>query len=142
MTSQPPEQPGPYGWPPISGPPTSSQPPHQQLPYPPPPPSGPPTYPAPPYGQPYYGGPPAQQRTTNGFAITSMVLGILWIWWIGSVLALIFGYIARKQIRQNNQSGDGMAIAGIVLGWIGVGIFVVVVLLAVVGASSGSSGGY
>ena len=60
-------------------------------------------------------------RTTNGLAIASMVLGILWIYWIGSFLALIFGYVARNQIRQRNQSGDGMAIAGIVLGWIGVG---------------------
>jgi Domain of unknown function (DUF4190) len=141
MTSQPPEQPSPYGGPPTPGQPSPYQQPPGQLPYPPPA-SGPPPYPAPRYGQPYYGGPPPQQRTTNGFAITSMVLGILWIWWIGSILALIFGYIARKQIRQNNQSGDGMAIAGIVLGWIGVGIFAVVVLLAVVGASSGSSGGY
>ena len=28
---------------------------------------------------------------TNGLAIASMVLGILWIYWIGSILALVFG---------------------------------------------------
>ena len=52
-----------------------------------------------------------------------MVLGILWIWWIGSILALVFGYVAKGQIDRSagRQSGRGMAIAGIVLGWIGVG---------------------
>ena len=31
-------------------------------------------------------------------AIASMVLGILWIVWIGSILALVFGYVAKSQI--------------------------------------------
>lgn len=76
---------------------------------------------------------------TNGFAIASMVLGIIWIYWIGSILALVFGYIARGQIRrsQGTQSGEGMAIAGIVLGWIGVGILL---LLIVLGVGIGLSG--
>ena len=63
---------------------------------------------------------------TNGLAIASMVLGIVWIYWIGSVLALIFGYMAKNQIDQSEgrETGRGMAIAGIVLGWIGVGTLV------------------
>ncbi len=71
-----------------------------------------------------------------------MVLGILWIYWIGSILALIFGYVARKQIRERNQGGDGMAIAGIVLGWIGVGILSVVVVVLIIGAASSSGSSY
>ena len=86
---------------------------------------------APPYGQPY-GNPYAQpQRSTNGMAIASMVLGILWLYWIGSILALVFGYIARKQIRERGDSGDGMAIAGIVLGWIGVGVLVIAIVVGI-----------
>ena len=42
-----------------------------------------------PPGYDYYA--PTSART-NGMAIASMVLGILWIYWIGSVLALVFGY--------------------------------------------------
>ena len=74
---------------------------------------------------------PVQQTGTNGFAIASMVLGILWIWWIGSVLALVFGYIALNKIKQSQGSltGRGMAIAGIVLGWIGVAAFVVTIVI-------------
>jgi hypothetical protein len=79
----------------------------------------------------YGGGYPQQpvyvvQSTTNGMAIASMILGILWLWWLGSILALIFGYMGKSQIDRSGgqQSGRGMAIAGIVLGWIGVGTFV------------------
>jgi hypothetical protein len=75
---------------------------------------------------------------TNGMAIASMVLGILWLYWIGSVLALIFGYVAKGQIDASGgrQGGRGMAIAGIVLGWVGVGTLV----LAVLGVAVSSSG--
>lgn len=83
----------------------------------------------------YYQG-PAAQRATNGLAIASMVLGIVWVYWIGSILALIFGYVARKQIRERNQSGDGMAIAGIVLGWVGVGFLLLVVAIGVVSSAA------
>lgn len=76
--------------------------------------------------------PPLQYRTTNGLAIASLVLGIIWIYWIGSILALVFGYVARKQIRERDQSGDGMAIAGIVLGWIGVATLLIVVVILVI----------
>ncbi|MDH3463925.1 MAG: DUF4190 domain-containing protein [Acidimicrobiia bacterium] len=79
---------------------------------------------------------------TNGLAIASLVLGIVWVYWIGSVLAVIFGHIARRQISDANyaagrevQGGAGMAMAGLVLGWIGVA-FLVIIILAAVGASS------
>ncbi len=78
--------------------------------------------------------PPIMQATsTNGLAIASMVLGILWLYWIGSILALVFGYVAKGQIDKSGgrQTGRGMAIAGIVLGWLGVGIATVLIVLAV-----------
>jgi hypothetical protein len=94
---------------------------------PPPPPPGSQTAP------PYY-----VAAKTNGFAIASMVLGIIWIYWIGSILALVFGYIAKGQIEQSGgaQTGMGMAVAGIVLGWIGVGILLLFVLLLAIGSTS------
>lgn len=85
------------------------------------------------YGQPYYvPQQPWPQAGMNGMAIASMVLGILWLYWVGSVLALIFGYIARSQIKQRRQDGDGMAIAGIILGWIGVAALLVVLIAFIV----------
>ncbi|QVT81512.1 hypothetical protein ENKNEFLB_03922 [Nocardioides aquaticus] len=77
-------------------------------------------------------------RATNGLAIASMVLGILWLYWVGSILALVFGYVARAQIKRSHgqQVGGGMAVAGIVLGWIGIGIALVFVIGAIVAAVS------
>jgi hypothetical protein len=52
---------------------------------------------------------------TNGLAIASLVLGVLWLFWLGSVVGLVLGLVALKQIRTRNQGGRGIAIAGIVL---------------------------
>jgi len=59
---------------------------------------------------------------TNGLAVASLVLGIVWDFWIGSILAVVFGHIALSQIDGSRglQTGRGLAIAGVILGWIGV----------------------
>jgi Domain of unknown function (DUF4190) len=88
-------------------------------------------YPAPAgYGYP----PPPTDEQTNGLAIAALVVGILWIYWLGSLLALLFGYIALSQIKKRGGRGRGMAIAGVVLGWIGAAtlVFVIVAVTAVV----------
>jgi hypothetical protein len=61
-------------------------------------------------------------------AIASMVLGIVWIYWIGSILAVVFGHIALRQIKRDPYStGRGMAIAGLVLGYVGVAVLVALI---------------
>ncbi|MGB8197242.1 MAG: DUF4190 domain-containing protein [Acidimicrobiales bacterium] len=55
-----------------------------------------------------------------GFAIVSMILGIVWIDGLGAVLALIFGYMAKREIARTGKRGEAMATAGIVLGWVGI----------------------
>lgn len=65
---------------------------------------------------------------------------------IASIVAIIAGYAARKETRSNPPaaSGDGMATAGIVMGWIQIGMVVVgiccfaaymVFVLGVIGSS-------
>lgn len=68
---------------------------------------------------------------TNGKATAALVLGIVWLCGIGSILALVFGYQAKNEIEASNgaQGGGGMATAGIVLGWIGVGFLILYLLL-------------
>jgi len=95
----------------------------------------------------YYAPPAGQKQSTNGFAIASMVLGIVWIYWIGSILALVFGYIAKRQIAESNgrESGGGMATAGIVLGWIGAATLIAVIVIAIIAAATShpsNGGGY
>lgn len=66
------------------------------------------------------------------------MLGILWLYWVGSILALVFGYLARRQIaqRQGVQGGRGLATAGIVLGWVGVGFLALFIMVAMVGLAT------
>jgi hypothetical protein len=68
-----------------------------------------------------------------------LVLGIaqIFVCIVGGILALVFGYIARRQIDESGgtQGGRGMAIAGIILGWIGIGLgiaYIVVIVIAVI----------
>ncbi len=69
-----------------------------------------------------------------------MVLGIVWLYGLGSILALVFGYVAKNQVdlSDGRHAGRGMAIAGIVLGWVGVGI----VILVSIGLASRSNNAY
>ena len=77
---------------------------------------------------------------TSGNAIAALVLGIasIVVFPLIGVLALVFGYRAREELRTDpDLGGDGLATAGIVLGWIGVAIAVValVFILLVVGVA-------
>jgi hypothetical protein len=78
-----------------------------------------------------------QRPETNGKAIASLVLGLVFACGIGSILALVFGHQAKNEIEASNgtQGGEGMATAGIVLGWIGVGlaIFYLIIWVGVLG---------
>lgn len=73
---------------------------------------------------------------TNGMAVASLVLGILWIYWIGSILALVFGIISLGQIKksQGTQQGRGLAIAGIVLGALGMVTLVFTIIVVITAA--------
>tara|TARA_B100000315_G_scaffold117938_1_gene108134 strand:- start:134 stop:451 length:318 start_codon:yes stop_codon:yes gene_type:complete len=63
---------------------------------------------------------------TSGLGIASMVLGILWLFWLGSILAVIFGHISLAQTKKDSSiSGRGMAIAGVALGWIGIAVLLI-----------------
>jgi hypothetical protein len=64
--------------------------------------------------------------------IAGIFLGIL------SVVAVALGYAARRQIDASGgtQGGRGMAVAGIVLGWIGVGLWVIWIFLLVTGRTN------
>ncbi len=91
------------------------------------------------WARPVTAAPATTAPVTNGYAVASLVLGIVWVYWIGSILALIFGYKARSDIDRSGgtQSGRGMAIAGIVLGWIGVATLTLIILLAFGTAATG-----
>lgn len=120
-----------------------------------------PAYAPSPVAGPYQGAYPAQQplgyagyssaatQPSSGLAIASMILGIVAIptscmYGIGlpcAILAVIFGHIARGKARRGESGGDGMALAGLICGYIMLALIVIgviVVVIAIAGASAGS----
>ncbi len=91
-----------------------------------------------PYPQPYA---PSgyQAQPTNGLAIAALVLSLVgWIpCGIGSLAAVVLGFVARSQIRasQGRQGGDGLALAGIIIGFVAIAFWILVVVW---GAATGS----
>ncbi|MDL5156795.1 DUF4190 domain-containing protein [Actinomycetospora termitidis] len=94
------------------------------------------------YPQPY-GYPAGGVAPTNGLAIASLVLSLLsFFFGITAVGGVICGHIARRQIRERGENGDGLALAGLIIGYIFIGLFVLAVVffivfgLIIAGASS------
>jgi hypothetical protein len=61
-------------------------------------------------------------------AFVSLICGIVWALGIGSVLAVIFGHLALRRLRRTGQAGRRMAIAGLVLGYVGIVVTFVVLI--------------
>lgn len=99
-------------------------------------------YSAPPgYSQPSYTQPPPgyvqpqpyamyNPPSTNGMAIAALVCSITGLITCGitSIVGAILGHIARKQIAERGEGGDGLALAGIIIGWIVFGLTMLGVL--------------
>ena len=69
---------------------------------------------------------------TSGYAIASLVLGIAGLVFfplVPSILAVVFGNKAREEIRRGEARGDGLAIAGVILGWVGIGVIALGILI-------------
>ena len=68
---------------------------------------------------------------TNPMAIWSLVLSILFLIVLGifEIVPIVLGYQARKEIKGSHgyQTGEGMALAGIVIGWVGLVGWVLIV---------------
>lgn len=64
---------------------------------------------------------------TSGLAVTSLVFGIL-NWFllplIGALVAVVTGHMARSDIRRSGRQGDGLALGGLILGYVGLVLFV------------------
>lgn len=139
-------------------PPQTGQPPPQ--PGPPQCPTGPAPYPAPyPSGQAHYAiagpmPPPtawAQTPPTNGLAVASLVcscVGIVpFLFGVPCILGIIFGFVSRSKIRRSNgtMAGEGLALAGIIVGFGLIGLFIIaLILLTALGhlGSCGTSGSF
>lgn len=64
-------------------------------------------------------------RQTSALAVVSLIMGIVgWtvLPFLGSLVAIVTGHMARAEIRRQPQAmeGDGLALAGLILGWVAV----------------------
>lgn len=84
----------------------------------------------------------------DGMAVASLILGIasyFICFFVGAILAIIFGYIARRNISDSHGTlgGEGFATAGIILGFIHLGlvlltVVIVLIVVLIVGTTSHS----
>ncbi len=125
-----------YGQPSAPGvPPVSGQPPHAPQPY---------GYGQQPYGygqqpygygpQPYgYGAPTRRTNVLSVVALVSSIVGFVlawtWVLAVGVVVGVVTGHIALGQIKRTGEAGRGMALAGVIVGWVGIGIGVLGIVL-------------
>jgi hypothetical protein len=65
--------------------------------------------------------------TLATISLIAGILGFTMLPLIGSIVALVTGYEARKETRAvpPRASGDGLATAGIIMGWIQIGLSVI-----------------
>ena len=82
---------------------------------PPPPPPGPSAWPQPPF---------VARKSTNGFAIAALVCPLV-ACGIGSILGIVFGHVARSQIRKTGEGGSRLALAGLIIGYASLALFAV-----------------
>lgn len=75
----------------------------------------------------YY--PAAMVPKTNAYAIGALICGI--VPFFGGIPAVIFGHVARGQIRRTGERGDGMACAGLVLGYLWMSVWMLVILIGI-----------
>jgi hypothetical protein len=91
--------------------------------------------PYPPYQGPYSPYPPAPP--TNGLAIAALVCGVGgFVVGLSFIPAIICGHLARRQIRQTGEQGAGLALAGLILGYVGVALFIALIAVFLVIAST------
>ncbi len=93
-----------------------------------PPPPPPPPQPA----TPSYGAGGSTATGTNGLAIAALVCGIVGCFTVTAIAAIVLGFVARNQIERTGgtQQGSGLALAGIILGFVWLALSVIQIGIA------------
>jgi len=79
---------------------------------------------------------------TNGLAIASLACGLAQFVFgpLATIPAIVFGHMARHQIKRTGEQGAGLALAGLILGWATVILGIVLIVVAGLAMSVGMNG--
>jgi type IV pilus assembly protein PilA len=77
---------------------------------------------------------PGAPAETSGKAIVSLICGLLFFLLPFSIVAIIFGHLSLSDIRKSagRLTGQGIAIAGLVLGYLGIAAIPVILIIAAI----------
>ncbi|MDI6023274.1 DUF4190 domain-containing protein [Leucobacter sp. UT-8R-CII-1-4] len=114
-------------------------------------PTAPPAYAAPaaPAAPVYQAAPaaPAASAPTNTLAVISMISSIVGWFSFGvlCIVGVVLGHMSLKQLKTSGEGGRGMAMTGLIVGYIGlagwiIGLIIFVIVIGVLGAAAVSSG--
>ncbi|WP_259370785.1 DUF1707 and DUF4190 domain-containing protein [Streptomyces sp. SCUT-3] len=83
---------------------------------------------------------PAPKPPTNGMAVGALVCGVATFvtWGVAGVPAVVLGHMAKAQVRRTGEEGEGMATAGLVLGYLSFAFWAVVLFFVTVVAVGSS----
>ena len=85
-------------------------------------------------GSPTQPGAPIGPPETSGKAVVSLVCGLLFFIPLAFVVAIVFGHLALSEIRKSagRLRGDGIAIAGLVLGYLWIAAIPIILIIAAI----------
>jgi hypothetical protein len=85
---------------------------------------------------------PPVSTSTNSLARASLILGVAEFFSMGltAVPAVICGHVAKREMRLSGQRGEGLATAGLVLGYMAIIFWGVIIVLSILGAAISMSG--
>jgi peptidyl-prolyl cis-trans isomerase B (cyclophilin B) len=72
-----------------------------------------------------------QSTQTNGLAIAALITSFF-----VSILGIILGFVALNQIKTSGEQGRGLALAGIIIGFVAIGITVLIIIISVATAAT------
>ena len=79
---------------------------------------------------------------TNGLAIASLACGLAQFVFgpLATIPAIVFGHVARHQIKRTGEQGAGLALAGLILGWATVILGIILIVVVGLAMSVGMNG--
>ena len=75
-------------------------------------------------------------------SIVGVALSWTWVLALGVVVGVILGHIALGQIKRTGEKGRGMALAGVIIGWISIGFTALLILSFALFFTTGMIGDY